>query len=157
MRYSTERPISMLMIVAPFRFESVTAAATEWPGREISAVTLSNRKGATIMSIEIGRSVEERIKAVQPVIEAILEEELAFNDLVTLVIDRGLRAVVDDVLRTVDQETLVASIQQMAEERPQFVYEFMAARLREGSKLREAAKRQLGFPIRSAEPKADLP
>ncbi len=50
-----------------------------------------------------------------------------------------------DIIGNVEAEILLESIFQMAEENPEFVYNFTAARLRDGAKMREAARRQLGF------------
>lgn len=96
-------------------------------------------------AIEIEATTEQRIKAFQRVVEEILEEPVSEDVLVELIIHRGLRAMLSDVIGNVEPEILLESIFQMAEENPQFVYDFTAARLRDGASTREAARRQLGF------------
>jgi hypothetical protein len=98
-----------------------------------------------MVAIEIEPTTERRIKAFQGVVEAILEEPVGLEVLVELVLQRGLRAMLSDVIGNVEPEILLQSIFQMAEENPEFVYGFTAARLHDGASTREAAKRQLGF------------
>lgn len=102
-------------------------------------------------AIEIEAATEQRIKAFQCVVEEILEEPVSEDVLVEAIIHRGLRAMLGDVIGNAEQEIVLESIFQMAEENPEFVYGFTAARLGDGASTREAARRQLGF-IKPAQP-----
>ncbi len=90
-------------------------------------------------------SLQQRIQAFRPVVEAIIEEPISYDDLVGLVVARGLKAMLADIIGSADREILLESIHQMAEDNPQFVYSFTEARLRDGASVREEAKRQIGF------------
>lgn len=76
------------------------------------------RSWTHVAAIAIQATTEERIKAFQCVVEEILEQPVSEDVLVELIIQRGLRAMLSDVIGNVEPEILVESIFQMAEGNP---------------------------------------
>lgn len=89
-----------------------------------------------------------RLIAFKQVVEAILDEPIELHDYGELVVDRGLNAMLEDLLEPQDKETLVKSWQQLAERYPDQVHEFMVDVLERGEEsIRKAAKRKLGYEL----------
>jgi len=103
-----------------------------------------NEKTRTTISISV--AVLGRVRAFQPVVEAVVEEAFDIESLLDLVLERGLSCMLRDVIGSVDPDILVSSMDQMSVENPEFVYGFVADRIRSGADVRkEEAKRRLGF------------
>lgn len=100
----------------------------------------------TRATINISAPLLDRVRAFQPVVEAVVEEAFDIDTLVGLVLERGLSCMLRDVIGSVDPDILVSSMEQMSVENPEFVYGFVADRIRSGGDVRkEEAKRRLGF------------
>ena len=92
------------------------------------------------LQVEVEAQLSERLAQFKQLAEAILEEEMSFNDYVALVIDLGLQKMIRDV--TPDEEMLQSTLIKMSEVNPGFVAKFMSDVL----KVREE-RQQLGFRL----------
>ena len=98
--------------------------------------------------LTVSDGTSRRLQLFKQVVEAILDEPIEFNDYVELVVDRGLNAMLEDLMQPQDKEILVKSWQQLAERYPEQIYEYMANVLKLGEEsIREAAKRRIGFEL----------
>jgi hypothetical protein len=81
------------------------------------------------------------------VIEAVISQELDFNDCLSLILSQGIDSMLADILGNTDQATMLASFQQLGAQHPAQVYKFVAATLRRGEAIneRERLTRKLGF------------
>jgi len=100
----------------------------------------------TRLDIDLDEDILKRLHHFQRVIHEILDEELAFDVYVQLVLIQGLEKMLGDVV-TLDSEVLWATVKRMAEDNPEFIYDFVADSLRRGAEAtqKEEAKRRLGF------------
>ncbi len=100
-----------------------------------------------MVSLAVSDELNNRIEAFKPVIEAIVEESMSIEDCVTLILDRGLNSMLNDLLGAVDPAILLQSFHQLATQHPSEVYSFVASTLNTGAASidRDKIKRQIGF------------
>jgi hypothetical protein len=98
-------------------------------------------------TITISEDLAARIHALRPVVEAVIESEIENDDLVELLLDRALAAMLADILGPVDAPTLVASFQQLAALHPSEVYTFVAQVLQAVPIDPSAARERIGFRL----------
>jgi len=122
------------------------ASAGRGGGREVGAAAVRGRSEVTRLDIDLDEDILKRLHHFQRVIHEILDEELAFDVYVQLVLIQGLEKMLGDVV-TLDSEVLWATVKRMAEDNPEFIYDFVADSLRRGAEAtqKEEAKRRLGF------------
>ena len=83
------------------------------------------------ISIQIAPAVYRRLCASLPVVESVLEERSGLGELADLALDRGLSLMLREVIGQGDlDEILLDSIDQMSQESPEFIYAFVANRIR---------------------------
>ena len=75
--------------------------------------------------------------------ENIIEEQLDFDTYVNIVIRRGIRGMIEDIIPR-DPDILLNSILMMYESNPEFVASFINSVMTSGQ-VREEAKERLGF------------
>ena len=79
------------------------------------------------------------------VVDAVIEEEMPFSDYVELVIDKGIKGMMGDIIPR-EPQALWDTIERMSEANPEFFCEFVVEMLRRGEESnRKAAKEKLGF------------
>jgi hypothetical protein len=98
----------------------------------------------------ISEEIHDRITQFKQVVEAVLEEPIDFDTYIELLLSRATDCMLNDLLGTVDSDTLLASFQQLASKHPAAVYGYVAETLKRGhefidEKTRGAMKRKLGF------------
>ena len=99
-------------------------------------------------TIRVSKPLAAKIKAIQPLVEAVMEKKMEFNGLVELILQQGIDTMLASIMGSVDAETFLKSFQQLGEREPSVVYGYVANMLRTGSgvqkeKLQEA-KRKIG-------------
>lgn len=97
--------------------------------------------------IGIRRDTFRRLQAFSQVVEAVCEESVNAESLPTIVVDRGLEALLRDILERVAAppsseepkgvEVLYQSFEQLSRTAPEVVYGFIARTIRRGSGLSE--------------------
>lgn len=105
--------------------------------------------------VGIGKETIEQVQAFQPVIEAVLGEELDLSGCIELLIRLGIDAALEDLLGSQSPEVLLRSIQQLGVRHPQAVYGYIAETLRAGAAYREQERlrRRLGFQTPPLKPR----
>ncbi len=88
-----------------------------------------------------------QLAAARPLVQDMLDEQLALDDVADLVLGLGLERILTDIIGGAPQDTLVEAQLLMADENPNFVYSFTRESLRRGTEVRtEAAQaREVGF------------
>lgn len=99
-------------------------------------------------TIRVSKPLAEKIKAIQPLVEAVRDEKLNFNGLVELLLQQGMESMLTTIMGSVDPETFLQSFQKLGERQPTVVYDYLADMVQSGfgvqpEKLQEA-KRKLG-------------
>ena len=105
-------------------------------------------KGGKLMAeIAISQEMHARIAEFKQVVEAVIEEEISFDDCVELILGQGIDSMLADLLGSVDQTTLLVSLQQLGSQYPAQIYRYVAEMLRRGAAVqeRESMRRRLGF------------
>lgn len=96
--------------------------------------------------IEISPELYERIKAFKEVIEAVTDGKLELNNCIELILERGINAMVEDLLAGVEPAILLQSIQQLGSKYPAEVYSYIAENIRRGGEInKEELKKTIGF------------
>lgn len=79
------------------------------------------------------------------VVDAILEEDIDTTNYVDIVIDRGIKAMLSDIVPK-DTDTLWKTIERISEVNPEFFFQFVVDALKQGGEINKAAaKEKLGF------------
>ena len=81
------------------------------------------------------------------VIEAVISQELDFNECLSLILAQGIDSMLADILGSANQAMMLASFQQLGAKHPAEVYKYVAETLRRGEAVneRERLTRKLGF------------
>lgn len=97
--------------------------------------------------ITISEEIYARVAEFKHVVEAIIEEEIGFDDCVALILGQGIDSTLADLLGPVDPTILLTSFQQLGSQYPAQVYRYVAETLRRGATVqeREKMRRRLGF------------
>ena len=97
-------------------------------------------------TITVSDQMLDRIEEFRSVIRAVVGEDTDLDASVAAVLERGLDAMLADVIARTDDSVLVQSIQQMAGRDPRLVYRYIAEMIALGSKSRtERQTRSIGF------------
>jgi hypothetical protein len=89
-----------------------------------------------------------RVKAFQSLGEQLLGEPMTVKQCAESLIRMGIRAILDGVWKPHEPDTLIETLQKLAEVHPQQVYPFLAEVLKIGERLEQERERQadmLGF------------
>ena len=85
------------------------------------------------------------LESFKKVVDTIIEEEMPFNDYVKIVIDKGIKAMIGDIIPK-EPQVLWSTIERISEANPEFFCQFMVDILKWGEESnRRAAKEKLGF------------
>lgn len=97
-------------------------------------------------TITIPEELEARIRAFRPVVETVLEEPIADDDYIALLLDRALPLMLAELVPH-EVPVVVQSLQGLAARHPAEVYGYVADVLRGGAAAidREALRRRIGF------------
>src|SRR5258708_38197291 len=95
--------------------------------------------------ITVSDELNARLKAFQPVVEAIIEGPMPIEEYVARLLDRALDSMLNDLVGSVDPSVLVQSFQQLAGKHPWEVYAFVVDTLNAGGATidSERLRRQL--------------
>ena len=77
-------------------------------------------------TIQLTDEHRRRIKAFAPIYRSIMNQDADPQMCLDILIDKGFRSVLADFLESVDQATLIESVQQLAARDPEFVGRYMA-------------------------------
>ena len=97
----------------------------------------------TELKVNIDEPSYVMLQALKPVAESVVEEALEFDTYVNLVLGRGIRGIIEDIIPG-DPDILRASILMMYESNPEFVASFITNVMKAGAST-EVAKERLGF------------
>lgn len=95
------------------------------------------------IEMELQEPLHGMLLSLKPVIETIMEEEVSFDMFAGTIIQRGIQAMLDDIIPN-EPEILMKSILLMHQDNPSFVANFINRMLEEGPGNQEA-KQKLGF------------
>jgi hypothetical protein len=101
---------------------------------------------AKAMTMTLPEELEMRIREFRPVVEAVLEEPIADDDYVALLLDRALTLMLAELVPH-ELPVLLQSLQGLAARHPAEVYGYVTNVLREGAAQgdREELRRRTGF------------
>ena len=100
------------------------------------------------MQIEISDDIEKRIKGMMQLIEAVLNEEVTFDNSLKLIVNEGLNSMLNDLIGNQDCYTLISSMQQLASRYPNEIYQYMAEILKKGELITKEEKEILKKKIK---------
>ena len=97
--------------------------------------------------IAISKEMYARVAEFKQVVEAVIEEEISFDDCVDLILEQGIDSMLADLLGSVDPIILLNSFQQLGSQHPAQVYRYVAETLSQGVCVeeREKMRQRLGF------------
>ena len=97
----------------------------------------------TELKVNVDEPYYVMLKALKPVAESIIEETLDLDTYVNMVLWRGIRGIIEDIIPG-DPDILRASILMMYESNPEFVASFINSVMKAGAS-KDVAKQRLGF------------
>ena len=95
------------------------------------------------LRINLDDPFQQMLESLKPVVESVVEDELDFDSYVNLVLWRGMRGMIADIVPG-DPEILMNSMLLMFEQNPEFIASFIGNMLKAGAPPEEA-KERLGF------------
>lgn len=97
--------------------------------------------------ITVSKEINERVVEFKQVVEAVLEEEISYDDCAALILGQGIDSMLAHLIGSADATTLLKSFQQLGSQSPAQVYGYVAETLRRGSaaEQRERMREKLGF------------
>jgi hypothetical protein len=99
----------------------------------------------TELKIAISAQSKKMLESFKKVVEAVIEEEMCFPDYVDIVVDKGIKGIISDIIPK-EPGVLWNTIERISETNPEFFCEFMVEALKRGEESnRKAAKQKLGF------------
>lgn len=105
-------------------------------------------------SVRVSEEQVARLAEFQQVVNAILDEQLTFEQCIELVLEQGLRCMLADIIGVQRKAVLLESLQQLSQQHPAEIYAFVADALRRGAVVveRERLRWRIGiFPGRPEE------
>ena len=97
------------------------------------------------LNITISDQSKKMLESFKRVVEAIIEDEIPFPDYVEIVIDKGIKGMLSDIIPK-EPDVLWNTIERISEANPAFFYEFVVEVLKRGEESnRKAAKQRLGY------------
>ena len=100
-------------------------------------------------SVVISDRLYPKLLAFKEVIEAVMNERLAFGIYTELVLEEGMEAILEDLLDLSDHQALVRSFYDLSSHHPIQVFEHVAERIRSGD-LPAGGRRTRGGTLGSA-------
>lgn len=95
------------------------------------------------LRINLDDPFHQMLESLKPLAESVIEDELDFDTFVNVVLWRGMRGMIEDIVPG-DPEILMNSMVLMFEQNPEFVASFINNMLKAGAPP-EQAKERLGF------------
>ena len=93
----------------------------------------------------ISEQSKKMLEGFKKVVDTIIEEEMPFPNYVEIVIDKGIKSLLSDIIPK-EPEVLWNTIERISESNPEFFAEFVVEVLKKGEESnRKAAKQKLGF------------
>ena len=97
------------------------------------------------LKIIISDQSKKMLESFKKVVDTIIEEEMPFSDYVEIVIDKGIKGMISDIIPK-EPDVLWNTIERISEANPGFFCEFVVEVLERGEESnREVAKQKLGF------------
>ena len=95
--------------------------------------------------IAISGQSKKMLESFKKVVDAVIEEEIPFPDYVDIVVDKGIKGIISDIIPK-EPGVLWNTIERISEANPEFFCEFVVEVLKRGEESnRKAAKQKLGF------------
>jgi xylose isomerase len=96
--------------------------------------------------ITITNETRDRLVAFQPVVRAVLEQEMTLDQMADMLILSAITTALDNLWGKVEPVTLVQSLHALAQRHPKEVFAFVAARIAAGDETqREQTRNYFGF------------
>ncbi len=97
------------------------------------------------LKITMSDQSKKMLESFKKIVDTIMEEEMPFSDYVEIVIDKGIKAMVGDIIPK-EPQVLWDTIERISEANPEFFCEFVIEVLKRGEESnRKAAKQKLGY------------
>ena len=95
--------------------------------------------------ITISDQSKKMLNSFKKVVDTIIEEEMPLSDYVEIVVDKGIKSILSDIIPK-EPEVLWNTIERISASNPEFFAEFVVEVLKKGEETnRKAAKEKLGF------------
>lgn len=95
--------------------------------------------------ITVSEQTKKMLESFKKVVDTVIEEEMPFSDYVEVVIDKGVKGIMSDIIPK-EPKVLWDTIERISEANPEFFSEFVVEVLKRGEESnRKAAKEKLGF------------
>jgi predicted TIM-barrel fold metal-dependent hydrolase len=94
-----------------------------------------------MVQVTIPDELEARIQALKHLVDAVLDEQLSFDEYVAFLLWQAGDVLLAQLLALVGEETLLQTILKLAARNPALVYEFATEALRSGQAAQEARDR----------------
>jgi hypothetical protein len=95
--------------------------------------------------IDISDELYARLAAFEPIVEAVIEEQINVDTVAELALGQGLDVMLSSVIGSNDPALLHASLHRLAERHPEIVHGFVAEMFKTGAAEREGARQRIGF------------
>jgi len=100
---------------------------------------------AELIKIALSSQSKKTLDSFKKVVDAIMEKEVPFSDYVDIVIDKGVKGIISDIIPK-EPGVLWNTIERINEVNPKFFCEFVVEVLKRGEESnRKAAKEKIGF------------
>ena len=97
------------------------------------------------LRIAISDQSKNMLESFKKVVDTIIEEEMPYSDYVEIVIDKGIKGMINDIIPK-EPDVLWNTIERISEANPEFFCEFLVEVLERGEESnRKAVKQRLGF------------
>ena len=97
------------------------------------------------LKITISDQSKKMLEGFKKVVEAVIEEEMSFPDYVDIVVDKGIKGIISDIIPK-EPQVLWDTIERISEANPEFFCDFVVEVLKRGEESnRRAVKQKIGF------------
>ena len=97
------------------------------------------------LKVTMSHQSKKMLESFKKIVYTIMEEEMPFSDYVAIVIDKGIKAMMGDIIPK-EPQVLWNTIERISEANPEFFCEFVVEMLKRGEEInKKAAKEKLGF------------
>lgn len=102
--------------------------------------------------ITVSKELHARVAAFKQVVETVIDMKISLDQCATFILERGLDAMVADLLGSQEHSILLSSLQQLGSRYPAQVYEYVADTLKNGAAAQEQERMKQEWERRERTP-----